>query len=104
MQIADVQYCKIVERFGQLARRNDIFPHRDALCVLLRAPIKPGELQRSSDHDRSGVPILDVKEIEPAAEYPLLMVRLNPQSLFGMQAPEAALQPIKNFVVHYVCN
>ena len=78
MQIADVQYRKIMEPVGQLARANDIFQDRDALRVLLRAPIKPGELQRRPNHDRSGVPVLDVKEIESAAEYPQLMIRLDP--------------------------
>ena len=78
MQVADVQDREILEPLGQLGRTHHIFPDGDALGVLLRPPIKPGKLQRGPDHDRRGIPIFDVKKIEPAAKYPQLVIGFDP--------------------------
>ena len=79
---------------------NIIVPELDTFGIPLTPPEHPAQFERISDQRMNGVPVLNVEEIDSLTEYLRLVVFLNSQTLFCVQASQTLYLSICNGIIH----
>ncbi|GAA0003779.1 hypothetical protein BDS110ZK4_81460 [Bradyrhizobium diazoefficiens] len=100
MHVAKVEYGEAVEKRWQLLEYNIIAFDENASCISVSAPVETGQLKCSSNDRMDWIPAPYVKGEEASAEDLCLVVRLDTQSLSGMERSETLLQFAQDHFVH----
>src|SRR5947209_6041095 len=93
MQIGEMQHREAVEDGRQALEADDVLDQPRSRRILLAAPIEAGQLQAGSDQRPHRIPVIDVEEIESAAENACFLVTLDAEPLARVNPPEPLLQP-----------
>jgi hypothetical protein len=70
--------------------------------VVAPTPVQPHQFQSIFDKGMTRIPVFNVKEVDALAENTRLLISLDAESLFRVQAPETLLQ-IFSYVFAHLC-